>query len=107
MDYHTDFAKNHYDCLYREFYSFLHKYHGIDNTVTSTAIDPISYKHLFPIIVYDVSKQSERIKQAVVDITIQCYFSSNVSAKTKAYCLMISDRRMKFKSDGNKMNIVY
>ena len=46
------FAKNHYDRLYREFYSFLHKYHGIDDSVTSTAIDPISYKHLYPIIVY-------------------------------------------------------
>lgn len=107
MDYHTDFDKNHYDCLYREFYSFLRKYHGVDDSVTSTAVDPIAYKHLFPIIVYDVSKQSERIKQAVVDITIQCYFKSNVGAKTKAYCLMISDRRLKFKSDGNKMNIVY
>ena len=26
MDFYTDFAKNHYDCLYREFYSFLHKF---------------------------------------------------------------------------------
>ena len=73
----------------------------------STAIDTTSYKHLYSIITYDVSKQTERIKQAVVDIPIQCYFSSNVSPKTKAYCLMISDRGKKFKSDGNNMNIVY
>ena len=107
MDYHNDFDKNYYDTLYREFYQFLSKFHGIPADVTSSSVDPISYKHLFPLFVYDVRHQSERIKQAVVDITIQCYFSKNVPAKTKAFCLMISDRRLKFKSDGQKMGIVY
>ena len=107
MDYHVDFPKNHYNGLYREFYQFMQKFYGINDSVSSTSVDPIAYKHLFPLIVYDVSRQSERIQQAVVDITIQCYFSQNVPAKTKAYCLMISDRRLKFKSDGTKANIVY
>ena len=107
MDYHADFPKNHYNGLYREFYQFMRKFYGISDSVSSTSVDPIAYKHLFPLIVYDVSRQSERIQQAIVDITIQCYFSKNVPAKTKAYCLMISDRRLKFKSDGTKANIVY
>ena len=107
MDYNADFLKNHYNKLYREFYQFMQKFYGISESVTSTSVDPIAYKHLFPLVVYDVSRQSERIQQAVVDITIQCYFSKSVPAKTKAYCLMISDRRLKFKSDGTKANIVY
>jgi hypothetical protein len=107
MDYNADFLKNHYNKLYREFYQFMQKFYGISESVTSTSVDPIAYKHLFPLIVYDVSRQSERIQQAVVDITIQCYFSKSVPAKTKAYCLMISDRRLKFKSDGTKASIVY
>ena len=107
MDYHANFPKNHYNGLYREFYQFMQKFYGISDSVSSTSVDPITYKHLFPLIVYDVSRQSERIKQAVVDITIQCYFGANVPDKTKAYCLMISDRRLKFKSDGTKANIVY
>ena len=107
MDYHVDFPKNHYNGLYREFYQFMQKFYGISDSVSSTSVDPIAYKHLFPLIVYDVSRQSERIQQAVVDITIQCHFSANVPAKTKAYCLMISDRRLKFKSDGTKASIVY
>ena len=107
MDYNADFLKNHYNKLYREFYQFMQKFYGISESVTSTSVDPITYKHLFPLVVYDVSRQSERIQQAVVDITIQCYFSKSVPAKTKAYCLMISDRRLKFKSDGTKANIVY
>ena len=106
-DYHVAFPKNHYNQLYREFYQFMQKFHGISDSVTSADVDPIEYKHLFPLIVYDVSRQSERIKQAVIDITIQCYFDGNVPEKTKAYCLMISDRRLKYKSDGTKANIVY
>ena len=107
VDYNSNFSKNQYNGLYREFYQFMQKFYGISDSVTSTSVDPTAYKHLFPLIVYDVSRQSERIQQAVIDITIQCYFEKNVPAKTKAYCLMISDRRLKFKSDGTKANIVY
>ena len=107
MDYNANFPKNHYNKLYRDFYQFMEKFYGISDSVTSTSVDPVAYKHLFPLFVFDVTRQSERIQQAVIDITIQCYFGGNVAAKTKAYCLMISDRRLKFKSDGSKANIVY
>ena len=107
VDYHIDFKKNQYNCLYREFYQFLEKYHGINASVTQTSVDPVAFKHLYPLIVFDVSRQSERISSAIVDITIQCNFHANVPADTKAYCLMISDRRLKFKSDGSKASIVY
>lgn len=107
IDYQVDFVKNHYNRLYREFHQFLGKYFGISETVTQTSVDPIDYKHLFPLFVFDVSRQSEKIASAVVDITIQCYFHENVGANTKAYCLLISDRRLKFKSDGTKASLVY
>ena len=107
MDYQTDFAKNRYNRLYREFYQFMQKFYGISHSVSSTSVDPITYKHLFPLLVYDVSRQSERIQQAILDITIQFYFGATVPVKTKGYCLMISDRRLKFKSDGSKASIVY
>ena len=107
IDYHADFTTNHYNCLYREFYQFLGKYFGISDSVTQTAVDPVEYKHLFPLIVFDVSRQSEKIASAVVDITIQCFFHENVAASTKAYCLLISDRLLKFKSDGTKASLVY
>ena len=107
MDYNANFPKNHYNKLYRDFYQFMQKFYGMSDSVTSTSVDPVAYKHLFPLFVFDVTRQSERIQQAVIDITIQCYFGGNVAAKTKAYCLMISDRRLKFKSDGSKASIVY
>ena len=63
MDYHVDFPKNHYNCLYREFYQFMQKFYGISDSVSSTNVDPIAYKHLFPLIVYGVSRQSERFSR--------------------------------------------
>ena len=93
--------------MYREFHQFLGKYFGISDSITQTAVDPIDFKFLFPLIVFDVSRQSEKIASAVVDITLQCFFHENVVANTKAYCLLISDRRLKFKSDGTKKNLVY
>ena len=107
IDYHINFVQNQYNCVYREFHQFLGKYFVISNSVTETAVDPVDYKHLFPLIVFDVSRQSEKIASAVVDITIQCYFHENVAKDTKAYCLLISDRRLKFKSDGTKVSRVY
>ena len=107
IDYHADFGANHYNCLYREFYQFFGKYFGINASVTQTAVDPVDYKHLFPLIVFDVSRQSEKIASTVIDITIQCFFHENVAASTKAYCLLISDRLLKFKSDGTKASLVY
>ena len=40
----------------------------------------------------------------VVDLTIRMEFSANVPANMQAYALVISDRMLKFKSDGSKMS---
>ena len=68
-------------------------------------MDAITYKKLFPIFYFDVSKQSEKFNQSVVDATIRMKFSANVPDKVVAYALIISDRRIIFKSDGVKMNV--
>ena len=51
---------------------------------------------------FDVSKQS----QSVVDIKIRMRFAENAGANVVAYVLVISDRRLKFQSDGKKMNVI-
>ena len=75
--------------------------------MSNTTINPPDYKDLFPLFVFDVSKQSERLKLGVVDISVVMTFEKNVPANTFVYGLMISDRKLKFQSDGKKMNIVY
>ena len=107
IDFSVDFAKHHYENLYKAFCDFARKYYGVDWLITSTAVDPISYMNFFPIFIFDVSKQSERLQAGIVDITIEMFFGENVGAGTLAYALLISDRKLKFQSDGKKMTVIY
>ena len=59
------------------------------------------------LMVFDVSKQSERMKSSVVDIQIKVIFNAAVAANTQAYAVLISDKLLKFQSDGQKMSVVY
>ena len=49
----------------------------------------------------------ERISQSVVDIKVRLRFAANVGEHVVAYALVISDRKLKFQSDGKKMNVIY
>ena len=107
IDFHSNFAKNHYDHLYKNMCDFRRKFYGLDQLVSSTSVDPNTYKDLFPIFVFDVSKQSERLQQGVVDITVQMMFSVAMPANTVAYAMIISDRKLRFQSDGKKMSVIF
>ena len=93
--------------LFREFSSFIQKFYKVDEMIASTVIDPITYKALFPIIMFDVSRQSDRLKTGVTDITLKCTFSENVPASTMAHAVMISDRKLRFKTDGEKATVMF
>ena len=106
-DFETDFGKNHFDHFYDSFINFRKKFYGIDNLISSTNVGFIDYKTLFPIFCFDLRRQSERLKTGVTDITLECRFGDTVPAKTIAYCVLISDRKLKFKSDGEKLSLLY
>ena len=106
VDMATDFAKEQYAGVYKPFYDFASRYYGIHNLLTGSAVSPAAFKSLYPIHIFDVSKQSERLT-GVVDLTVRMEFSDNVPANTQAYALVISDRLLKFKSDGSKMSVLF
>ena len=89
------------------FTEFARDYYGLDPQTVSNFVDIITYKEEFPVFYFDVSKQSERVNQSVVDIKIKMRFAENVGTNVVAYALAISDRRLKFQSDGKKMNVIY
>ena len=112
-DYDNDFNKNHYSRIYGDASSFRKKFFNMDELISNSGIDPISYKHLFPLYVFDVSKQSEKLKTSVNDIHIKAFFDNdpaggnNPPDNTIAYAVIISDRLFHFVSDGSKItNIV-
>ena len=112
-DYDNDFNKNQYSRIYGDASSFRKKFFNMDELVSNSGIEPIDYKRLFPLYVFDVSKQSEKLKTSVSDIHIKAFFDNdpaggnNLPADTMAYAVIISDRLFHFVSDGSKItNIV-
>ena len=67
----------------------------------------ITYNEEYPIFYFDVSKQSERLKDGVVDITVRIKFGEATEQHVRAYAVIISDLRIKFQSDGNKMKVIH
>ena len=118
-DYNNDFEKNQYSRIYGDATLFRKKFFNMDELISNSGIDPIAYKNLYPLFVFDVSKQSEKLKTSVSDIHIKASFNpaptpaaggappDNPPANTMAYAVIISDRLFHFVSDGSKItNIV-
>ena len=108
IDYDENFIINKFSRVYGDAATFRKKFFNMDELISNPGMDPNSYKNLFPLFVFDVSKQSEKLKTSVSDIHIKASFTgNNPPAATIAYAVIISDRLMHFVSDGNKItNIV-
>ena len=106
-DYDINFEENRFCRIYGDSSSFRKKFYNMDELVSNHNINPVDYKNLYPIFVFDVTKQSEKLKTAVSDIHVKMRFNANVPADTMAYAVIISDRLFHFVSDGSKItNIV-
>ena len=68
-------------------------YYGLDPLTCANWVDIITYKEEYPIFYFDVSKQSERLKEGVVDITVRIKFGEATEQHIRAYAVIISDRR--------------
>ena len=107
VDYDLSFPDQKFSRAYRAAATFSEKFYGMDQLITQSNITPADYKDLYPLMVFDVSKQSEKLKSSVVDIQIKAIFNAAVAAGTQAYAVIISDKLLKFQSDGKKMSVVY
>ena len=112
-DYENDFNKNEYSRIYGDAATFRKKFFNMDELISNCGIDPIEFKKFYPLYVFDVTKQSEKLKTSVSDIHIKATFGDGVAGannppdNTIAYAVIISDRLFHFVSDGSKItNIV-
>ena len=112
-DYENDFTINKFSRIYGDAALFRKKFYNMDELVSNSGINPVNYKKLFPLFVFDVTKQSEKLKTSVSDIHIKASFNPTIAgnpnppANTIAYAVIISDRLFHFVSDGSKItNIV-
>ena len=107
-DYENDFTVNKSSRIYGDAALFRKKFYNMDELISNSTINPINYKKLYPLFVFDVTKQSEKLKTSVSDIHIKVSFNGdNPQADTMAYAVIISNRLFHFVSDGSKItNIV-
>ena len=106
-DYNISFLASKYSRAYGDVAEFRSKFFSMDELISNPNITPSEYKALYPLFLFDVSKQSEKLKYSTTDIQIKMHFSANVPANTQAYAVIISDRLINFQSDGNKFSVVY
>ena len=108
IDYEENFLINNCSRTYGDAATFRKKFYNMDELISNPGINPMNYKDLFPLFVFDVTKQSEKLKTSVSDIHIKASFNgNNPPAQTIAYAVIISDRLFHFVSDGSKItNIV-
>ena len=113
-DYDINFNNNRFCRIYGDSSTFRKKFYNMDELVSNHNINPVDYKNLYPIFVFDVTKQSEKLKTAVSDIHVKMRFNTNPALdndnnprNVMAYAVIISDRLFHFVSDGSKItNIV-
>ena len=113
-DYDIKFGENRFCRIYGDSSTFRKKFYNMDELVSNHNINPVDYKNLYPIFVFDVTKQSEKLKTSVSDIHVKMRFNTNPALddagnprNVMAYAVIISDRLFHFVSDGSKItNIV-
>ena len=113
-DYDVKFDENRFCRIYGDSSTFRKKFYNMDELVSNHNINPVDYKNLYPIFVFDVTKQSEKLKTSVSDIHVKMRFNTNPALddagnprNVMAYAVIISDRLFHFVSDGSKItNIV-
>ena len=106
-DYNIDFGENKFSRVYGDAAEFRSKFFNMDELISNPNFTPLEYKLMYPLFLFDVSKQSEKLKYSTTDIQIKIHFKDRLAANTQAYAVIISDRLINFQSDGNKFSVVF
>ena len=106
-DYNINFSEGRFSRIYGDAANFRNKFFNIDEIVSNPNIDSLGYADLYPLFLFDVSKQSEKLKYSTTDIQVKMFFRENPPPNTQVYGVIISDRLINFQSDGNKFSVVF
>ena len=106
INYILNFQQQKFSRAYGDAAEFKAKFYNMDELVSCQNINPDEYKTLYPLFVFDVSNQEERLKNSVADIQVKTTFNSNPPLNTEAFALVISDKIISFESDGKNLNVI-
>ena len=107
VDHNIHFDKQIFSRVYGDAANFRSKLFNMDELISSPNINPSDYRTLYPLFLFDVSKQSEKLKYSTTDIQVKIHFGGDIPVNTQVYAVIISDRLINFQSDGNKFSVVF
>ena len=82
---------------------FKNEFFGFSSLIGGTQISFKDYKSMFPIVVLDVRKQSEVLKNGVIDMQIHLEFNQAIPANTHMHVIILSDSLYELAADGSRM----
>ena len=106
-DYNINFLENQFSRVYGDVANFRSKFFNMDELISNPNINPSDYKDLYNLFLFDVSKQSEKLKYSTTDIQVKMDFRDPIPVGVQVYGVIISDRLINFQSDGNKFSVVF
>ena len=106
-DYDINFRIQQFSRVYGDVADFRSKFYNMDELISNPNINPSDYKDLYSLFLFDVSKQSEKLKYSTTDIQVRISFREEVPNNVQVYGVIISDRLINFQSDGNKFSVVF
>ena len=89
--YNISFLGQKFSRAYGDAAEFRAKFYNMDELVSNPNFTPFEFRNLYPLFLFDVSKQSEKLKYSTTDIQIKMHFSAGIPANTQAYAVIISD----------------
>ena len=106
-DYNINFGAQQFSRVYADVTNFRSKFFNMDELISNPNINPSDYKDLYRLFLFDVSKQSEKLKYSTTDIQVKMDFRGATPIGVQVYGVIISDRLINFQSDGNKFSVVF
>ena len=98
-----NFPTNQYSKAYNNAAKFRELFDGTPELFSHFGINPLDFKTLYPLFVFNVSNQIPKTISAVVEVVFNVKFRDRPPNPTTAYCLTISDKIFDLKGDGSKM----
>ena len=102
----NNFSSNNYSNFYEQFDNYKKKKFGFNSLIGGTQVSYPAFKTLFPLFVFDVTRQNDKLTSGVIDLQLKFFFNDPVPADTIAYAIIESDRRYKLTSDGKNLVMV-
>ena len=102
-DHNISFGEGKFSRVYGDAVNFRSKFFNIDELISNPNIDNLLYQDLYPLFLFDVSKQSEKLEYSTTDIQVKMDFNGNAPDNTQVYGVIISDRLINFQSNGSSV----